>query len=95
MTFGLTQILKEEIIEIKSRYKGSMLGLAIGDSLGAPVEFTKKDSFEKIEYYRRGGKFNVEIGEYTDDTSMALCLAQSLIDKQGTDQKDQLSKYCN
>ncbi len=41
-----------------------MLGLAIG----APVEFTKKDSFEKIEHYRRGGKFNVEIGEYTDDT---------------------------
>ncbi len=70
-----------------------MLGLAIGDALGAPVEFTKKDSFEKIEYYRRGGKFNVEIGEYTDDTAMALCLAQSLIDKQGTDQKDQLSKY--
>ena len=80
-------------IEIKNRYKGSLLGLAIGDALGAPVEFTKKDSFEKIEHYRRGGKFNVEIGEYTDDTSMALCLAQSLIDKNGIDQKDQLSKY--
>ena len=70
-----------------------MLGLSIGDALGAPVEFTKKDSFKKIEHYRRGGKFNVEIGEYTDDTSMALCLAQSLIDKNGTNQKDQLSKY--
>ncbi|MCK4441077.1 MAG: ADP-ribosylglycohydrolase family protein, partial [Sulfurovaceae bacterium] len=80
-------------MEIKNRYKGSMLGLAIGDALGAPVEFTKKDSFEKIVHYRRGGKFNVAIGEYTDDTAMALCLAQSLIDKNGIDQKDQLSKY--
>ncbi len=80
-------------MEIKDRYQGSILGLAVGDALGAPVEFTKKDSFEKIEHYRRGGKFNVEIGEYTDDTAMALCLAQSLIDKNGIDQKDQLSKY--
>jgi len=70
-----------------------MIGLAVGDALGAPVEFTKKDSFEKIEHYRRGGKFNVSIGEYTDDTAMALCLAQSLVDKNGIDQKDQLSKY--
>lgn len=45
-----------------------MLGLSIGDALGAPVEFTKKDSLKKIEHYRRGEKFNVEIGEYTDDT---------------------------
>jgi ADP-ribosylglycohydrolase len=80
-------------MEIKNRYKGSMLGLAVGDTLGAPVEFKAKDSFEKIEHYRRGGKFNVEIGEYTDDTSLALCLAQSLIDRNGSDQKDQLSKY--
>jgi len=79
--------------DIKNRYIGSMLGLAIGDALGAPIEFTKKDSFEPIKYYRRGGKFNVAIGEYTDDTAMALCLAQSIIDKNGTDQKDQLSKY--
>jgi len=80
-------------MEIKNRYQGSMLGLSVGDALGAPVEFTKKDSFERVEHYRRGGKFNVAIGEYTDDTAMALCLAQSLIEKNGTDQKDQLSKY--
>jgi len=48
---------------------------------------------KKIEHYKRGGKFNVAIGEYTDDTALALCLAQSLIDKNGIDQKDQLSKY--
>jgi len=80
-------------IKNRDRYIGSMLGLAVGDALGAPVEFREKDSFDKIEQYKRGGKFNLEIGEYTDDTSLALCLAQSLIDKNGVDQKDQLSKY--
>ncbi len=78
---------------IENRYLGSMIGLAVGDALGAPVEFTQKDSFEPIYSYRRGGKFNVAIGEYTDDTAMMLCLAQSLIEKQGIDQKDQLAKY--
>ena len=78
---------------IEDKYLGSMIGLAVGDALGAPVEFTQKDTFEPIYSYRRGGKFNVDIGEYTDDTAMTLCLAQSLIEKKGIDQKDQLSKY--
>jgi len=81
------------IIETKDRYRGSLIGLAVGDALGAPIEFTQKDSFEPIKSYRRGGKFNLSIGEYTDDTAMMLCLAQSMIEKQGVDQKDQLSKY--
>lgn len=75
------------------KYIGSLLGLAIGDALGASVEFLPRDTFKRIEFYRSGGKFNVAPGEYTDDTAMALCLAQSLIDCHGTDQKDQLDKY--
>jgi len=51
-------------IKNRDRYLGSMLGLAIGDALGAPVEFREKDSFDKIEQYKRGGKFNLEIGEF-------------------------------
>ena len=76
-----------------TKYIGSLIGLAVGDALGAPVEFLPRDTFERIEYYRSGGKFNVAPGEYTDDTAMALCLAQSLIDCRGCDQKDQLNKY--
>ena len=75
------------------RYKGSMLGLAIGDAFGAPVEFHQRDTFSPVKWYSKGGKFNLSIGEYTDDTAMALCLAQSLIDCKGIDQKDQLKKY--
>ena len=78
---------------IIERYIGSMLGLAIGDALGAPVEFMQRDTFTPVCDYQRGGKFNVAIGEYTDDTAMALCLAQSLIEKQGMDPQDQLDKY--
>lgn len=82
-------IIKEQI----SRYKGAMIGLAVGDALGAPVEFLQRDKFPPVEWYCEGGKFKLSIGEYTDDTAMALCLAQSLIDCKGLNQKDQLQKY--
>jgi len=78
---------------MKNRYLGSMLGLAIGDALGAPVEFLKRGTFPYIDRYYKGGKFRLSIGEYTDDTAMALCLAQSLIECNGLNQKDQLEKY--
>ena len=35
----------------------------------------------------------LKAGQFTDDTSMALCLAQSLIDCDGVDQLDQMRKY--
>jgi len=75
------------------RYKGAMIGLAIGDALGAPLEFLQRDTFSPVTWYCMGGEFDLAIGEYTDDSAMALCLAQSLIDSQGMDQKDQLRKY--
>ena len=77
----------------QNRLKGSMLGLAIGDAMGAPVEFCRRGSFVPVTEYRSGGKFRLRAGEWTDDTAMALCLAQSLIDSDGFDPKDQLDKY--
>ena len=76
-----------------NRLKGCMLGLAIGDAMGAPVEFMKRGTFEPVTGYRSGGKFRLNAGEWTDDTAMALCLAQSLIDCKGFDPIDQLNKY--
>ena len=75
------------------RYKASLLGLAIGDALGAPVEFQKRGTFEPVRGYRSGGKFRLDAGEWTDDTSMALCLALSLLESQGFDPYDQLERY--
>ena len=77
-----------------SRAKACFLGLAIGDALGAPVEFKKPGSFEPITGYRDGGPFNLKAGQWTDDTSMALCLAESLLACGELDLKDNLDRYC-
>jgi ADP-ribosyl-[dinitrogen reductase] hydrolase len=77
----------------KARYHGCLLGLAAGDALGAAVEFMPPGSFEPLTGMRGGGKFNLAPGEWTDDTSMALCLAESLVEKGGFDPVDQLERY--
>ncbi|MEL7004058.1 MAG: ADP-ribosylglycohydrolase family protein [Bacteroidota bacterium] len=77
------------------RSKGALLGLAIGDALGTTLEFRDRGTFTPITDIVGGGPFNLPIGYWTDDTSMALCLGQSLIDKQGFDVCDQMEKYCD
>jgi len=75
------------------RYRGSLLGLAAGDALGAPVEFYPPGSFDPIFDMVGGGHFGLKPGQWTDDTSMALCLAESLIEKKGFDPLDQMKRY--
>jgi len=70
-----------------------MLGLAVGDALGTTLEFKSPGSFAKIDDMVGGGPFHLAVGEWTDDTSMALCLAESLIEKRGFDPIDQLERY--
>ena len=55
------------------RYRGSILGLAVGDALGAPVEFKRPGSFEPVTDMSPGGAFRLRPGQWTDDTSLALC----------------------
>jgi len=76
-----------------NRMHGSLLGLAIGDALGAPIEFSKPGSFTPINDFHSGGMFKLNPGEFTDDTSMALCLAESLTRCNGFDAKDQMETY--
>ncbi len=76
------------------RYLGCLLGLAVGDALGAPIEFRPPKTFEPVIDMKGGGPFNLSPGQWTDDTSLALCLAESLIEKQGFDPVDQLERYC-
>ena len=75
------------------RYRGSLLGLAVGDALGTTLEFHRPGTFAPINDMVGGGPFRLQPGEWTDDTSMALCLAQSLIEKQGFDPVHQLETY--
>ncbi|MBF8435511.1 ADP-ribosylglycohydrolase family protein [Halanaerobiaceae bacterium Z-7014] len=75
-----------------NKFSGTLIGLAVGDALGAAVEFKPRGSFQQVTDMRGGGPHNLEPGYWTDDTSMALCLAESLIES-GFDLKDQLDKY--
>lgn len=74
------------------RRVGSLLGLAIGDALGAAVEFKSPGSFKPVTDYRDGGPHGLAPGEWTDDTSMALALADSLASV-GWDLEDQARRY--
>jgi ADP-ribosyl-[dinitrogen reductase] hydrolase len=76
-----------------NKYRGALLGLACGDALGAPVEFKKRGTFAPVNDMQSGGVFNLKAGQWTDDTSMALCLATSLIECQGFDARDQMQRY--
>ena len=80
---------KEEI----DRYRGCLLGLAAGDALGTTLEFKTPGSFSPIDDMVGGGPFRLAPGMWTDDTSMALCLAESLIERQGFDPEDQMRRY--
>jgi ADP-ribosylglycohydrolase len=75
------------------RYQGSLLGLAVADAIGTTVEFKEPGSFEPVTDMVGGGIFRLDPGQWTDDTSMALCLAQSLIECNGFDAIDQMDKY--
>ncbi len=75
-------------------YRGALLGLAVGDALGAAVEFKAPGSFEPVTDMVGGGPFDLPAGAWTDDTSMALCLADSLIEMEEFDPIDQLTRYC-
>ena len=80
-------------MKLIERYRGSLLGLAIGDALGAPLEGMPPGSFAPVEDMVGGGAHGLEPGHWTDDTSMALCLAESLVEKCGFDPVDQLERY--
>lgn len=77
----------------KNQFRGALLGLACGDAVGTTVEFSTRGSFERLTDMIGGGPFGLKPGEWTDDTSMALCLAQSLLDKDGMDLEDQCERY--
>jgi ADP-ribosyl-[dinitrogen reductase] hydrolase len=88
------------MITQEDRYAGTLIGLACGDYLGEPSEYCYSPQAIKEMFGEQGvqpfawkrGDMSYPAGFYTDDTSQALCLAQSLIDN-GFDAQDQLQKY--
>ena len=76
------------------RFRGCLLGLAVGDAVGTTVEFRPRGSFEPLTDMVGGGPFHLVPGQWTDDTSMVLCLATSLVECNGFDARDQMERYC-
>lgn len=74
-------------------YRGCLLGLAVGDAVGTTLEFKRPGTFTPINDLVGGGPFRLQPGQWTDDTSMALCLAESLIEQKGFDPVHQLQTY--
>ncbi|UJR29935.1 hypothetical protein I4U23_017482 [Adineta vaga] len=81
--------------ETLNRVYGSLLGLAIGDALGASVEFRPHEFLAQnpVTDLQGGGTWGLNKGEFTDDTSMALCLANSLVACCDFIPYDQLVRY--
>ncbi|MHB1296764.1 MAG: ADP-ribosylglycohydrolase family protein [Anaerolineae bacterium] len=75
----------------RDRTRGSLLGLAVGDAVGTSVEF-QHGALHQTDMVG-GGPFHLEPGQWTDDTSMALCLATSLVECNGFDPHDQMQRY--
>lgn len=80
-------------VDRDSRFRGCLLGLAIGDAVGTSVEFKPPGTFSPVDDMIGGGPFALKPGEWTDDTSMALCLADSLIECRDFDPRDQMNRY--
>lgn len=79
-------------LNLASRARGALLGLAVGDAIGTTVEFKPRGTFQPLTDMVGGGPFNLKPGQWTDDTSMALCLGASLL-ATSFDASDQMGRY--
>lgn len=78
---------------IRNRALGAMIGLAVGDAVGTTLEFKPRDTYPLLTDMIGGGPFKLEAGQWTDDTSMALALMDSLIEKPGLDEADLMERF--
>ena len=78
---------------LRGRYLGCLLGLAVGDALGAATQYRRAGSFAPVGDLVGGGPFDLPRGSWSDDTAMALCLAESLLESQGCEPRGQLLRY--
>ncbi|HEU4626154.1 MAG TPA: ADP-ribosylglycohydrolase family protein [Steroidobacteraceae bacterium] len=78
---------------LRDRFLGALFGLAVGDALAAATQYRKPGTFTPIGDMLGGGPFDLPRGAWSDDTAMALCLAESLAEKEAFDPRDQVERY--
>jgi ADP-ribosylglycohydrolase/protein-tyrosine phosphatase len=78
---------------LRSRFLGALVGLAAGDALAVATQSLEPGSFTPVTDPVGGGRFDLPAGAWSDDTAMALCLADSLVACGGFDTRDQIERY--
>jgi ADP-ribosyl-[dinitrogen reductase] hydrolase len=78
---------------LRDRFHGALLGLAVGDAVAAATQYRRPGTFSPVGDMLGGGPFDLPRGAWSDDTSMALCLAESLLECDGFDARDQVERY--
>lgn len=78
---------------IRDRAIGALIGLAVGDAVGTTLEFRARDSYAPLTDMVGGGPFGLAPGEWTDDTAMALALAESLKQHREFDPIDLMTRF--
>lgn len=81
------------MVDLTNRARGALLGLAVGDAVGTTLEFTPRDRGSALTDMIGGGPFGLEPGVWTDDTSMALALGESLEERGGLDPVDVMTRF--
>ncbi len=78
---------------LRERFLGALLGLAVGDAVAAATQFKRPGRFAPVGDLLGGGPFDLPRGGWSDDTAMALCLAESLLERNAFDARDQVERY--
>lgn len=78
----------------RDRAVGALLGLAVGDAVGTTLEFSRRDDrAARLTDMVGGGPFGLAPGQWTDDTAMALALADSLAADGALDERDLMDRF--
>ena len=80
-------------VGLRDRAIGALVGLAVGDAVGTTLEFKARDSYQPLVTMIGGGPFHLKPGEFTDDMSMALALADSLLTDPELDTADLMTRF--
>ena len=78
---------------LRERFHGALLGLAAGDAVAVATQYGRPGRFVPVGDMLGGGPFDLPRGGWSDDTAMALCLAESLLECEGFDARDQMERY--
>lgn len=98
---GSLKALLERYLELtvtgRDAIASGIFGMAVADAVGVPAEFKSREELRArpITDMIGGGAHQQVAGTWSDDTSMALCLAFSISEQNGVDADDIMQRFCD